>query len=471
MIDRLYIIAALILLTLLSGCSVEDGPLSPPDVPGQNDGRIEMSLNVVAPLPSLPKSRTVTNDETIAGYSVWVFNDGKFVEEIRETYTCTDKDGTTKPMVRITRDGMMYILLKEEYRKVRLMMIANITINPPTVGDTWSDVENRLASTIKFRYDGGTSDMTDIPFFGTNDREFAVALGADGGVIQLIRAMARIDLNASYTDGHFVMDEIAVYHANADGTIHRQKNGAITARDATNDVIKGSIEPNGPDKDGFYHGTVFMPEIGGIANNNSGTKTFVIVKGRFKSYTSNNEATRYYRWDFIKREETTAGVKYSVLNEIERNHRYIFTIEYITPTAGYATLNEALAGSPDNMIDLNQTRLAIINQKEIMSITTDNYIYLGVTSDKLDAKRGDASDNYYWAQFYAVTNNPDGWSIDYLPEGVSVTRSEWRGNVEEAASVIVWLDSSIYHPGGTVKLYVFSGRIRKIITITIPQTP
>lgn len=469
MIDRLYIIAALVLLTFLYGCSAEDEPLSPPDVPGQNDGRIEMSLNVVAPLPSLPKSRAVTNDETIAGYSVWVFNDEKFVEEIRDTDTCTDKKGTTKPMVRITADGTMYILLKEEYRKVRLMMIANATTNSPAIGDTWSVVENRLASTINFRYDGGTADMTDIPFFGTNDKEFAVALGADGGVIQLIRAMARIDVNASYTDGHFVMEEIAVYHANADGTIHRQKNGTITARDANN-VVKGSVNQDGPDENGFYHGTVFIPEIGGIANNKSGTNTFVIVKGRFKSYTSNNEATRYYRWDFIKREETTAGVKYSVLDEIERNHRYIFTIEYITPTAGYATLNEALTGSPDNMIDLTQTRLAIINQKEIMSITTDNYIYLGVTSDKLNAKPGEDSKNYYWVQFYALTNNPDGWSIDYLPEGVSVTRSEWRGNVEEAASVIVWLDST-YKPGDTVSLYVFSGRIRKVITITIPQTP
>ena len=186
------------------------------------------------------------------------------------------------------------------------------------------------------------------------------------------------------------------------------------------------------------------------------------------SYTDNEPLSKhFYRWDFINREATPGqGLVYTTLNTIERNHRYIFDVEYIAPTAGSESEAIAVAGDADNVFGESQVRIARITDNEIMSITTDDNVYLGVTADNITATNAESTPGYCWAHFYVVTNNPNGWTIDNLPEGFSVTTDTGTGT--SPTSVIVWIDKSKYSSGDEVKMYVFTGRIRKIITITIP---
>lgn len=103
-----------------------------------------------------------------------------------------------------------------------------------------------------------------------------------------------------------------------------------------------------------------------------------------------------------------------------------------------------------------------------MSITTDDNVYLGVTADEITATDAESSPGYCWAHYYVTTNNPNGWKIDNLPPGFSVTTDQWTGSILELTSVYVWIDKSKYNSGDEVKMYIFSARIRKIITIRIP---
>lgn len=462
--NRIYFISAFFLLFLLWGCSADDEPLLPDKNSGV-DGRVEVAAGVLAPLPSLPSSRSISvdNDEKINNYIIWVFDNGVFKEAIRDTDTCKDKDGTNRKVVRITDSGTMYILLKEEYTDVRLMMIANVNVPSPAVGTTLTAAEN-LLSTSSFNYDGKAGSLNHMPFYGINDKGFAVALGADGGTIQLIRAMARVDVIASDTDNHFELEAISVYNANAQGTV-RQAASVPVGRG--NGIIPGGSPTH---EGGNYNATLFMPEIGGIADGTTGTRTFVILKGKYKSYTSDNWQPRYYRLDFIG-SKTGSDDKpvYTVVDEIKRNHRYMFTIEYLSPTAGYATLDGALRGEADNRI-YTGFNMAVINQDELLSCTTDEQVYLAVSSDYIEATDAENTPGFCWAPLQILTNNPEGWLIDYLPDGITVTQHEWDASagVGVITYLYVWIDKSKFPSGSEPKIYIFSGRIRKIITIKVP---
>lgn len=462
--NRIYFISAFFLLSLLWGCSADEESLLL-DKDSSVDSRVEVAAGVLAPLPSLPSSRAISvdNDKKINDYVIWVFDNGVFKEAIRDTDTCKDKDGTNRKVVRITDSGTMYILLKEEYTDVRLMMIANVNVSSPAVGTTLTAAEG-LLSTVTFSYDGKAGSLDNMPFYGINDKSFAVALGADGGTIQLIRAMARVDVIASDTDNHFELEEIFVYHANTEGTVRK----AVTIPAGRGDeIIYGGFPFH---EGGNYNATVFMPEIGGIADGTTGTKTFVILKGKYKSYTSDIWQPRYYRLDFIGSKTGSDGKPvYTVFDEIKRNHRYIFTIEYLSPTAGYPTIGEALSGDADNRI-YTGFNMAVINQDELLSCTTDEQVYLAVSSDYIEATDAENTSGFSWAPLQILTNNPKGWLIDYLPDGITVTQHEWDASagVGSITYLYVWIDKSKFPSGSEPKIYIFSGRIRKIITIRVP---
>ena len=109
----------------------------------------------------------------------------------------------------------------------------------------------------------------------------------------------------------------------------------------------------------------------------------------------------------------------------------------------------------------------VIDDVDVMDITTDNYIYLGVTAGNLTAKQ--IGSGYYAVRIRVVTNNPDGWTIETLPEGVSVTMSSWNptgDTVDETPqSIWVYIDGNV-GVGTSKTLYIYSGNIRKTIVIT-----
>ena len=141
----------------------------------------------------------------------------------------------------------------------------------------------------------------------------------------------------------------------------------------------------------------------------------------------------------------------------------------MTDGAGHGDLDTAVSADADNRISETEIEMIVIDDKDIMDITTDNYIYLGVTAGKITASE---IGNYYTARIRVVTNNQNGWQIETLPEGVSVTLDSWRpelgGEIEKVNSTWVYLEKAQYSSKQDVSLYIYSGNIRKTIQILIP---
>lgn len=472
--DRKKHIWLIILTCILTGC-IENKEIPSPDKNDSLSGYKEISFGVCKPLESQPTfTRSIADDSGIDNYTLWIFENDVFKEAIKDSDTITDADGVVHKKTRLGTDMSLWVLLKEEYKAVTVMMIANMDVTSPAVGTSRDNALAHLAGQT-FSYDGDADSL--MPFFGETRKSFDIKLGADGGVLQLIRAMARVDVNVSSTDGHFIMKDMYAYNVNNKGTVCsvtpitlKPAGQKIQGHPASGQISEDGIYP--VDKDGYYHGIVYIPEITDIRNPQGqiGTKSFIIIKGDFMSYTDGKPLTKhFYRWDFINRKaEEGKGFVYTTLNSIERNHRYIFNVEYIAPTAGAETEEVAVKGTADNAFGESQVHVAEITDNEIMSITTDDNVYLGVTADEITATDAESSPGYCWAHYYVTTNNPNGWKIDNLPPGFSVTTDQWTGNILELTSVFVWIDKSKYKSGDEVKMYIFSARIRKIITIRIP---
>lgn len=110
----------------------------------------------------------------------------------------------------------------------------------------------------------------------------------------------------------------------------------------------------------------------------------------------------------------------------------------------------------------------VINDEEIRDITTDNEYYLGITSLELTARSNNDS-QYYTVNMSVISNNPEGWKIEDLPEGVEVTVDKYTGAVETAASVWIYIDKNRYKGTNSLTMYIYSGNIRKSVHITIQR--
>lgn len=435
-------IAFLLLLfaTFVASCQDSDDTLQ--EIVQPQEKYAQVAFNVTVPLNGLPSSRAIANDTKINDYVVWVFDNGNFVEAIKPDATYT-VDGNTYPRISYdkTNGGKMFLMLSEKLTSVKLLMIANATVPQPNKGTILENAKTAIGTFTN-------SDLTYMPMYGESEN----------GTITLIRAMAKVEVRANEVLDHFELKEMYVYRVNNTGTIVAQS----TISNILTEKVQATV-----DEDNNL-GYVYLPEIADV-NRTTGIKTFVIIGG---TYTDNSgrTSTKWYRLDFIKRTQIPgSGVTYDNLENIERNHRYIFEIDYLTPTAGHASLDEAVSAEADNKI-IEGIQTMVIDDVDVMDITTDNYIYLGVTAGNLTAKQ--IGSGYYAVRIRVVTNNPDGWTIETLPEGVSVTMSSWipTGDTvdETPQSIWVYIDGNV-GVGTSKTLYIYSGNIRKTITVTTAE--
>lgn len=441
----------LLFATLVASCQDSDETLQE-IVQAEETKYAQVAFNVTVPLSSLPSSRAIANDAAINDYVIWVFNEEKFVEAISPTNPRLSYDKNN--------GGTMTITLSEDLTKAKLVMIANISgITTPTEGTPLADARNSLGNFTN------SYTMEYMPMYGEMEQSFNVKTGGNGGTITLIRAMAMVEVDTSQATDHFELKEMYVCRVNGTGTIVKQ------AFIKNNDSMIGSIQ-------GTLNGTkayVYLPEIAGV---NGDSKTFVIVKGKY-GYDANNRTDKWYRLDFIKRKSTQgSGVSYELIENIERNHKYIFEIKYLSNGAGHAVgestseaiLTEAQRVDADNKIGANEIQTILIDNKDIMDITTNNYIYLGVTSAYLTAKKSQYSQQYA-VRLSVVTNNPDGWFLENLPSDVTLTKPEWTAqDVAMVQSAWVYIDRNVA-AGERRVIYIYSGNIRKQITITTSSEP
>ncbi len=443
----IHIIGVLLLISFISCNDSEDMVQDTSTM----QKRVAVNLDYAIPLIEWPSSRAITDDNAIDSYTIWVYSNDKFVEAIDydDTY---QEDGKSYPMATLKNNGNLYVLLPEGLSNVTLVMIANVDVESqePNKDDSLDDVKATFVN-------GKTINM---PMYGSTTIPL-VALGAKGGTIVLRRSMAKIEVQASGAIDHFKLKSMYAYHTNASGTV----NGSTISNGEIAEKVHAII----PNENTDNSGCVYLPEMILEKDNNNKQKTFIIISGTYKSIVNGKvtESTRWYKLEFIRQnvDEASGKVTYSHLEEILRNYRYVFDIQYLTTGTGYESEEEAIAGVASNSIYANTTELIVIRDEHIMDITTNNYIYLGVTAGIVNTTEGN---DYHVANISIVTNDANGWKFESLPTGVSVSRKEYKSNSADVVSVWVFLDKTKYRSGASETIYVYGNNIRKSITIKVP---
>lgn len=405
--------------------------------------RVSVGFSTAVPLPDLPSTKAVADDVTINDYAVWVFSDGKFVEAIYKSDKYTE-DAVEHNMVTLKSNGDMFIMLPDGLRNVTLAMVANM---PDLKGIEPSVGADINAVNAEFVY----SAVTYMPMYGVNNEQFNVAPDAYGGVIVLRRAMARIEVDASKAEDHFTLQKMYVYYPNYKGTL---KEIDVIANEVNTGTISGNVSGN--------KGYVYLTEIN-ISTQAASQKSCIILEGLYKG------AKTYYKLDFIGQTSNTGSrdIQYYYVDNISRNFRYVFDIQYLTAGTGYSQLTDALSNPASNIVPEGNINLIRVYDQEIKDITTNNYIYLGVTSSQLQTTAGV---QYHVANLSIVTNSERGWKFESesLPEGVHLSINEYvPQEAGEVVSVWVYLDKTKYSSGDSVTLYVYGENIRKSVTITV----
>lgn len=440
-----HIIGLLLLMPFIS-CNeseVPEGSIS------ESQKRVPMSFSTAIPLLELPSSRAnITDDSAINNYAIWVFSNGTFLEAI---YPDDTYNGQLK--VELSRtDYTLKVLLPDGLSGVTLAMVANVPNIKEKEPQSGTTLRNANAT-----FSG--SDMDYMPMYGTTgENTFTVSYGGYGGHITLHRAMAKVEVKASGASDHFTLTGMYVYQTNPNGTV--AVASSITNETQMNESITGSVENT------TNSAFVYLPEVKiEIEKQDTKTmaKTFVLIKGTLKGV----EGERWFKLDFIERKESSGQIAYSYLDALKRNHCYVFDIQYLTQGVSYASANDAIAEEASNKIIGESTELIIVDNDYIMDITTNNYIYLGVTAGNVSTTTGSS---YHVANISIVTNSANGWKFESLPEGVDVSIPEYKpasGATAEVISVWVYLDKNKYKSGESVTIYVYGDNIRKSITITV----
>ena len=225
--------------------------------PTESVTRVSVGFDMLMPLSDLPSTKAISDDSAINDYAIWVFSDGKFVEAIYKGDTYTE-DNQTHPMVSLQEDGKIFILLKEGLKNVSLAMVANvpdIRSKAPAAGTSINEAN------VSFSY-----DVTAMPMYGRNSNVFDVAVGADGGVIVLRRAMAKIEVDAIKASDHFTLQHMYVYYPNNNGTV--QELASITNEENTG-TLSGIVSGN--------KAHVYVPELD--LSEQTTSKSCIILEG------------------------------------------------------------------------------------------------------------------------------------------------------------------------------------------------
>ena len=433
----------------------------------EGEDRWECSISLQVPFMDLPSSRSGGTDFNLKDYELWIFNNNQFVGNIGPDSKYTDAKQQLRNVIEYdgSNGGQMKLFLEERYENMRIMMIvnANTEVPLPKPGDSWQKVTEEL-QTVIFTYAEGM----DMPLFGTSgERPINMKTGMRG-VIQLKRALARVILNTSRAKDHFMLTGAYIYNVGCKGHLIPVSADKFDTPEERKQINLKQM------KDDPCIVMAYLTELHDVSASISGNRnlmTSIILKGHFLE--SGNNEDKYIRLEFIKHYINEEGViAYEHITDIERNHCYIFDIEYLLPGTAKSSIEMALTDPPANQIG-DVTKAVICREENIMDITTDNYTFLGVTSGFVNAVEN-TDGNYFVANVSIATNSQNGWKMDKLPKNVRADMTEWKPDFGQdiwtTQSVWIYLLKSSYLESGRKKeeVYIYSDNIRKRIEILLP---
>ena len=509
-----HLLWLLLLAGLFGACSSDTLSDDAPSVSGGEE-RVQVQLNVLLPMPTLPPSphsRNLTDDTAIgvksgtalANYVLLVFKDDKLLEIVHPGDTYQDeKTQTLQPKIVYDgkNGGVMKLALHPQLTGIRLMMTANIDVEDvlsqfqPEV-TTWADAVAKFQKK-SFTYTGFEAEQIYMPLFGhTGDETFDVKQGM-AGIIQLQRCMARIVIDCGDASDHFTLETVFAYNINQTGYL--APSDQITTL-PNHDRVEGSLPGDNPLR--YIKGTVdtrtntaviYVPEITQIFKEgveNYVTNTSIILRGTYTYPPANahdvqRKEERFYRLEFLARDYSTGTPTYEYLQELHRNTSYVFKIDYLVDKLSHfaTSKEEILKQMAANAMISGELQTFSFTDQGIMDITTDNMTYLGVTDSNLHASMS-ADEQYYIVNVKVISNHPQGFAMQTLPEGCTTNflpdGADWfaatkplNPNAPQVFSIWFFFNRNIYDGAlgqhNKETLYFYAGNIRKSVTIKAPR--
>lgn len=369
---RLALCMGMCLFALVS-CSQDDGVGTPP---AEEDVYINLHINVPGSISANGRALSSADETTVNNLQVLVFNAADLFQYKAEI---------SVPAGLATSDGGVYVRLKRSTmgETYYLVMLANTGELTPTGNPGKRAVLERYAFSTTtggggslisgFPNSGGTS----VPMWGESIPQVINSKTAFG-TISLHRAVARVDVGvnikndeASSSDDnpvaeglkYFRLTDVRVYNSLDMGYVASTEGFGTVSVPAGAKVYSPNcwVDYNTVKDYKLTHHDIYIAEVMNHTADTDGAFTLnkelknrccLVVGGKYVDKNTadgelntalNNAAITYYRIDFLRESGNDA-----TLQDIERNHRYIFNITGVHGL-GYTSPEDAFENKPMNI--------------------------------------------------------------------------------------------------------------------------
>jgi hypothetical protein len=436
----------------------------------QTDADVRFALKV----PSLLDTRAMTEpqENVINSASILLF-DGTNGNKIYR-YKLDIRNNISSPA-----SGQTTFTAKLPKGNYDIVILANADAIIQSSGIKYGDTKAEVLDSL---IESGTGKWkrNDIPSFGLKDN-FNIdgknnLTGTDA--ITMIRMMAKIDVSVAQTaTPSFKLETVHLYNYSTQGTLTpdlTQWTGGNTASLPSMPARGGGYAPMAfPDSlvydksDGLTDAEckrviyTYEAPAGSDASRNS--NICVVVGGKY-----NNNATTYYRIDFVR--PTSSGIDYVPL---VRNHRYQLNIVSVTGN-GFSSPKDAFNSGSANMV----TSLIAWDEYDIKDIIFDNHDMLGVSTRKLHLPFREIKSDKDENRISIITNVSSGWKIDPNIRDASGAVITWATVADKTWTVpnqkkdiYVHVDSNLGTAPRTAYITLRSGKLTCEIEVTQDDNP
>lgn len=370
----------LALLTLLAVC-VLTVSCNRDEVDNPDTGKVRIKFFAGA-TPS--KQATPETEVTQAQAFVFIYNGSEYLYDYRVPSTAITDIGNNATTFNL--------LVATETRPAKLYIVANandaITANEPQAGDTESAVRQRIVE--NFTASGMSSNF---PMWGEYEFPTGISASLNNTIVNLnvLRAIARIDITADQVGSVFSMVSIQAFRANnlmqvapdsySGSLLVTQPSIPASATQTANTTpISAS--------DNLSVAQLYLPEAAAPAAENILLQACcVVVGGRYNG----SSTVTYYRIDF------QPDIEGYPTGQILRNHHYTFNVTDVTQP-GFPSPEAAANNNPIGMavlvndwtlknMDVNtggNERFIISSRTIYVSGLAGSYGYVSVSSSVTD---------------------------------------------------------------------------------------
>lgn len=415
------------ILTLLTACTVSNEELD--NVANTSNDKVMVTLGLDVPNLQVSRSLTLEQESSIGDYALFAYEG----ETLKTVLKKGDED------IKLV-GNTLYALLPETKNNVDLLLFNNIDLTKVGTIESYSN-KTKAQIFADFEYSCATQlSKQNVPMYGKTTLA-GVTLGSKG-TIKLIRSMAKVTVNVN--DTKFVPKSIEVINVEDNATVYYTNLTQVNAP-GTSSIVNKIKE--------FGESTTASVYLGETINSDS-KPVSVILYGKY------NNQDAYYRFDMIQKE---GGTK---LTQLLRNHHYIFLVSGINHLGSGRRQDAIDKAYADNEMVVSDVEFFDITDPDILSITSDDASYVGVSSENITMKLSDNKPVY----LDVLTNNTatsPAWSIDTSEcEGVFEFSQEIN-NPQANVLQTLWIYKTFRTAVGSYVFYITAGNIRKGITVIV----